>query len=306
MGFRWISLLATAGIFAALVPMALARPEGDEADRKEARAIGLAPPESPLERAREESGAGEPSRGRFDLPAGDLRVSPTQVLAARPGQRIRFTVTLDPRVPGAHAARDAPPPLDPDAARDGCRRSAGRCCGRAPAGGARLRRTGRDLALAFDDVADGATASFDVVATASRPAPGACPSAGSTPTWTDHQGRARRSRLPRPEPRGRDDDPGQPRPGGQLHATTDSRNPRPSSQPRRATRTASRWGSTGPTRAWRRGSAMTRARRGRRAPSPRRSTPRATHPGKREHLLRPDDGGRRPRQRLVRRPDVRP
>jgi hypothetical protein len=162
MRFRWISLLATVGIFAALVPIALARPEGDEADRKEARAIGLAPPESPLERAREESGAGEPSRGRFDLPAGDLRVSPTQVLAARPGQRIRFTVTLDRRVPGATLHVTLP------------RRWTETLPGRVPAirgtvlrsragGRARLRRSGRDLALAFDDAADGASASFDVI-----------------------------------------------------------------------------------------------------------------------------------------------
>ena len=306
MGFRWISLLAMVGIFAALVPMALARPEGDEADRKEARAIGLAPPESPLERAREESGAGEPSPGRFDLPAGDLRVSPTQVLAARPGQRIRFTVTLDRRVPGATLHVTLPrrwtqtlPGRVPAIRRTVLRSRAG--------GRARLRRSGRDLALTFDDAADGATASFDVVDNGIPAGTWRLPFrwVDDATGQTTRAGRAEVAFLA-PSRQGRDDDLFSPGPWRPSSRTTDSRNPRRSSQSRPATRTASRWGSTGPTRAWRRGSATTRARRGRRARSPRRSTPRATPARKREYLLRPDDGGRRPRQRLVWRPDPRP
>ncbi|MDQ6915845.1 MAG: hypothetical protein M3155_08550, partial [Actinomycetota bacterium] len=62
---------------------------------------GYVPPDQRLEMAREEHGNVAPPSGRHDLPSGRLTVSPTQLLAAHPGQAVRFLVSLDRRVPGA-------------------------------------------------------------------------------------------------------------------------------------------------------------------------------------------------------------
>src|SRR5437879_6287257 len=63
---------------------------------------GFGPAPSPLERAREESGVGEGRPAtRFAVPAGRLDVTPSELLAGRAGQRLRFTVTLQRPAPDA-------------------------------------------------------------------------------------------------------------------------------------------------------------------------------------------------------------
>jgi hypothetical protein len=145
---RWIPFLATVGAFLTLAPLAGAFP-------------GKVEPENRLEAAREE--LGEPARppGRFDLPAGQLRVTPTQVLAARAGQRLHFTVTLDRPVAGATLHVTLPRRwTDLPASRLSAVR--GPALVRRAGGRARLRRAGRDIVLALDGAGDGATASFDI------------------------------------------------------------------------------------------------------------------------------------------------
>jgi hypothetical protein len=54
-----------------------------------------------LERAREESGLRSKPHTRYGLPAGALKVSPAELVAARAGQHLRFSVVLDRRIRGA-------------------------------------------------------------------------------------------------------------------------------------------------------------------------------------------------------------
>ncbi|MEY2515840.1 MAG: hypothetical protein QOJ89_3198, partial [bacterium] len=56
---------------------------------------------SPLEQAREESGLRTRPPTRFDVPSGQLSVTPSELLAGQAGQKINFSVTLAKREPGA-------------------------------------------------------------------------------------------------------------------------------------------------------------------------------------------------------------
>jgi Spy/CpxP family protein refolding chaperone len=123
---------------------------------------GYTPPDKRLEMAREEHGDPVAPPRRHDLPAGALTVTPTQLVAAKAGQAVRFTVSLDRAVPGATLHVRLPARwLEVPASRVPAIRAPRL---HANAGGrARLRRAGRDVALALDGAAGGATASFDVV-----------------------------------------------------------------------------------------------------------------------------------------------
>jgi hypothetical protein len=115
-----------------------------------------------LERAREEAGATRPPQSSYDLPAGVLRVDPPELVAANPGQRVRFTVALTRdagdaalalRLPALWVRRaDSGLPFadPPDDVASG---SSGR---------AALDRSGRDVELAFRDGRAGDEASFTV------------------------------------------------------------------------------------------------------------------------------------------------
>jgi hypothetical protein len=115
-----------------------------------------------LERAREAAGATRSPPSSYDLPAGVLRVDPAELVAANPGQRVRFTVTLTRdagdaalalRLPALWVRRaDSGLPFadPPDAVASG---SSGR---------AALDRSGRDVELAFRDGRAGDEASFTV------------------------------------------------------------------------------------------------------------------------------------------------
>jgi hypothetical protein len=122
---------------------------------------GYTPPNQRLEMAQEEHGHPAAPGRSHDLPAGTLTVSPTQLVAARAGQTVRFTVSLDHAVPGATLHVLLPARwLDVPASRLPAIRAPRL---HATAGGrARLRRAGRDVALVLDGAAAGATASFDV------------------------------------------------------------------------------------------------------------------------------------------------
>jgi hypothetical protein len=115
-----------------------------------------------LERAREEAGVTRSPPSSYDLPAGVLRVDPAELVAANPGQRVRFTVTLTRdagdaalvlRLPALWVRRaDSGLPFadPPDAVASG---SSGR---------AALDRSGRDVELAFRGGRAGDEASFTV------------------------------------------------------------------------------------------------------------------------------------------------
>src|SRR3954451_11039533 len=86
MGHRAMLALATGLAAVAFATPALAVEDGEG---------------DPFERAVEESGVKPLPPQRFSLPDGRLRVTPSDVLAAHPGQRLRFTVALSETVPGA-------------------------------------------------------------------------------------------------------------------------------------------------------------------------------------------------------------
>jgi hypothetical protein len=119
------------------------------------------PKERLLERSREEAGLGRLPTQRFGVPAGRLAVSPGEIVAGAPGQRIRFTVTLSEGVPGATLSVWLPRRWT-ERARSGIvavrtPRLTGSARGRA-----RMRRAGRVVELAFDEAAAGTQASFEV------------------------------------------------------------------------------------------------------------------------------------------------
>ena len=72
-------------------------------------ALGVAVPaaaaehdqDRPLEQASEESGLVRAPPNRHDVSGGELKVTPTELLAGRPGQKVRFSVQLEQRVPNA-------------------------------------------------------------------------------------------------------------------------------------------------------------------------------------------------------------
>jgi Bacterial Ig-like domain len=116
---------------------------------------------TPLEQAREEAGIESHPRGRFGVPVGELRISPTELVAARSGQKLRFTVELERpaddasllvTLPRAWLARGV----------SGLPTTRAPLLRRRANGHARLRRAGRTVELAFDSAASGQLASFDV------------------------------------------------------------------------------------------------------------------------------------------------
>jgi hypothetical protein len=115
----------------------------------------------PLEQAREESGVERAPPSRHALPGAELKVTPNQLLAGRPGQKIRFSVALRRRVPDATLTVTLP-------RRWLERPASGLAATRVPrlrssAGGrARLRRRDRAVTLGFADAAADSSASFEV------------------------------------------------------------------------------------------------------------------------------------------------
>jgi len=117
--------------------------------------------ERPLERAVEDSGTERPPPQRFALPGGELRVSPSTLLAARAGQRIRFSLELERSIPGGALSVRLPrrwvevPASGIRATRSPkLRRSAGRR--------ARVRRSDRTVELTLERAPAGETASFEI------------------------------------------------------------------------------------------------------------------------------------------------
>ncbi len=102
------------------------------------------PPRTPLQQAREE--AGDPARTptRYPLPLGELRVTPSELLASATGREIHFEATLDRPQPGARVTVRLPaawvrtPPSGIRASRPP-----------RPGAGDRLARSGRDVELQF-------------------------------------------------------------------------------------------------------------------------------------------------------------
>jgi len=146
MGHRVVFALASGLAAAALAAPALAEEgEGD-----------------PFERAVEESGVSPLPQQRFTLPEGRLRISPSDLLAARAGQRLHFTVALSETVPGATLTVRLPrrwvtvPASGIRAIR--APRLAGSARGRA-----RVGRAGRTVKLTLERTAAGQSASFDIV-----------------------------------------------------------------------------------------------------------------------------------------------
>jgi len=131
-------------------------------------AIGLVFPsaaaaarERPLEQAKEEQGELETPPSRFGLGDAALRVTPNELLAASPGQKLRFSVETTRPVPGATLAVTLPrrwlerPASGLPATRPASLRQ--RAGGRA-----RLGRAGRTVELDLASSPDGTTASFEV------------------------------------------------------------------------------------------------------------------------------------------------
>jgi hypothetical protein len=122
---------------------------------------GFGPAPSPLERAKEESGLEGRPATRFAVPSGQLDVTPSELLAARAAQRLRFAVTLQRPTPDAALLVRLParwlavaPSGLPGARAPALRERA--------AGRAALRRRGTLVELAFDGGETGDRASFEV------------------------------------------------------------------------------------------------------------------------------------------------
>lgn len=116
--------------------------------------------ETPFEQAREEGGATNPPRTRYDLPYGELRVT-SELLAAVYDQKIRLSVTLDRSVDRGSLLVTLParwlaiPPSGlPTTRPPRLRRSAD--------GRAALGRSGRTVELSLDGARAGQTAAFEV------------------------------------------------------------------------------------------------------------------------------------------------
>src|SRR3954462_12686675 len=115
----------------------------------------------PLDRAIEESGTEAPSPQRFARPGGELRVAPGALLAARAGQRIRFSVDLERSIPGA-ALTGRLPRRWLQLPASGVRGTRSPKLGRAAGGRARVRRSDRPVELALAQTPAGETASFEI------------------------------------------------------------------------------------------------------------------------------------------------
>jgi len=85
-------LLAATLTVAVTASSAVAQEGGEEPGGEEDRA---------LESAREESAVPRPPSGRAAVPGGEVRVSPAELVAARPEQRIVFTLRMERPRPGA-------------------------------------------------------------------------------------------------------------------------------------------------------------------------------------------------------------
>jgi phosphodiesterase/alkaline phosphatase D-like protein len=115
----------------------------------------------PLDRAREESGVQGRPATRFAVPSGRLDVTPSELLAGRSGQRLRFTVTLQRPTPDAALLVRLPtrwlavgPSGLPGARAPALREGA--------SGRAGLHRRGTLVEVAFDSARTGDRASFEV------------------------------------------------------------------------------------------------------------------------------------------------
>ncbi len=117
--------------------------------------------EKPFERAVEESGLKLPPPQRFSLPDGRLKVTPSALLAARPGQRIRFTVELSETVSGAALSVQLPRRWVSVPA-SGIRAIRAPRLGRAARRRARVQRSGRRVELTLERTAAGQSASFEI------------------------------------------------------------------------------------------------------------------------------------------------
>ena len=143
--------------------------------------------ERPLEQAKEEQGELEAPPSRFALGDAALNVTPNELLAASPGQKLRFSVELTSPVQGATFAVTLPRRwLERPASGLPATRPAGlleRASGRA-----RLSRAGRTVELDLAPSPEGTTASFEVE---DRGIP-----AGTYRlpfSWRDARGRAKRA-----------------------------------------------------------------------------------------------------------------
>jgi len=121
----------------------------------------LAPSEQRLEMAREEAGSPPPVSPRHSLPAGRLDVDPAETVAAQPGQRLIFTVTLDRRVESGRLELRLPAVWTQRAA-SGLRYATSPKLVPGSAPSATLDRSGRTVALVFRDGAAGDFASFEL------------------------------------------------------------------------------------------------------------------------------------------------
>jgi hypothetical protein len=155
---RPLATILAAAALAAVAPAAVARPrEGDGTRLEQAREEG-----GPrLEQAREASAARDRPPSSHELPAGLLRVTPSELLASA-GQELEISVTLDRAVDdgtleltlperwaGRSAVSDLPYAHVP-------------VTGRSAAAGARASRSGRSVRFTFARAAAGASASLKV------------------------------------------------------------------------------------------------------------------------------------------------
>ncbi len=116
---------------------------------------------TPLEQAREESGVTSPPRSRYDLPAGVLRLSRSELLAAHV-QELELSVTLDRDVADGELELTLPARWVSRSGISGLPFAKVPAGGRAGGSGARAARDGRTVRLAFDGASAGATATFSL------------------------------------------------------------------------------------------------------------------------------------------------
>jgi hypothetical protein len=122
---------------------------------------GFGPAPSPLERAKEESGLEGRPATRFAVPSGRLDVTPSELLAGRAGQRLRFTVTLQRPTPEA-ALLVRLPARWLAVGRSGLPGARTPALSERAAGRAGLRRRGTLVELAFNGARTGDRASFEL------------------------------------------------------------------------------------------------------------------------------------------------
>jgi hypothetical protein len=137
--------------------MIVATPAGalpDDPDRD--RAAGFP---GPLEQAREEAGIEDSPKARFDLPAGVLRLSRSELLASSQ-QELEISVTLDRDVADGGLELTLPQRWISRSGVSGLAYAKVPAAGRAVGSGARAARSGRIVRFAFSAARAGATASF--------------------------------------------------------------------------------------------------------------------------------------------------